>query len=107
MRQVDFRRGADKNYIIGGYMTITKQEKSNNTEWKKRFDKNNRPRFSNHGMLGFWEGFWTSETVKMFNDFSNELSDKYKLALTHINYTVMFGWKFSFSLSGIVLVLTE
>ena len=79
-------------------------EKINNTAWRKRFNKINRPHNSNHGMLGFWSDFWTSETVKMFNDFSNELSVKYNLALTHITYTVMYGWKFSYSLLNIVLV---
>ena len=79
-------------------------DKINNTAWKLQFDKINRPNFSNHGMLGFWSDFWTKETVKLFNDFSNELSVKYKLALTHIIYTVMYGWKFSYSLSNIVLV---
>ncbi|MCL2203237.1 MAG: hypothetical protein FWB88_04800 [Defluviitaleaceae bacterium] len=83
---------------------VAKQEKMSNAEWKKCFDKNNRPHNSNNGMLGFWKGFWTDETLKMFEDFSNELSDKFKLALTHINYTVMYGWKFSYSYSGFVLV---
>ena len=81
----------------------TKQEKPNNTEWKKRFDKNNRPHNSNHGMMDFWQDFWPGEVLQMFGDFSNELSEKYDCALTHISYTVMYGWKFSYS-SAIVLV---
>jgi len=76
----------------------------NNTKWKKRFSKKNRPHNSNHGMLDFWKDFWTSETLKMFEDFSNELSNRYGLALTHISYTETYGWKFSYSLSGFVLV---
>lgn len=85
-------------------MMIAKQEKISNTEWKKRFDKNNRPHNSNNGMPDFWKNFWVNETLRMFENFSNELSKKYGSALTHIRHTVTYGWKFSYSCSGNVLV---
>ena len=81
-----------------------KNEKMNNSKWIEKFNKNNRPHNSNNGMLGFWEDFWTDETLKTFGDFSNELSNKYGLDLTHINYSVAYGWKFKYSKSGVVLV---
>ncbi|MCL2820648.1 MAG: hypothetical protein FWD38_07445 [Oscillospiraceae bacterium] len=81
-----------------------KNGKMNNSKWIEKFDKNNRPHNSNNGMLGFWEDFWTDETLKMFGDFSNELNKKYGLDLTHINYSVAYGWKFKYSKSGVILV---
>ena len=83
---------------------IPKQEKPNNPKWKERFDSSHRPHNSNNGQLGFWNDFWASETRELFENFSNELSDKFNLALTHLSYTVTRGWKFSYSLKNIVLV---
>lgn len=80
------------------------QKTPSNTAWKQHFTKSNKPHHSTTHSENFWYNIWAEETKKMFENFSNELAQRYNLALTHPRYTVAHGWKFSYSLKNIVLV---
>jgi len=78
---------------------------SNNHLWKERYNKNQRPPGT------ALHEFWSDETRKLFEDFSNEVSRKYSIVssrapfvLTHQTYTVTYGWKWSYSLKTVPVI---
>jgi len=89
-----------ENLYYWGFIMVVKNEKIKNSKWIEKFNKNKRPNNCSPEL----KGLWADKVKKIFENFSNELSKKYGLALSHSNYSVEYGWKFKYSKLGVVLV---